>query len=357
MILLGLSDLRMSTLADKGSALQKFARSTRNCRRQLLVKLLVGDTWEAVDLKTTPYPPCCVYLERLDAVTDAKLRLPGAPVKLHTWQQILDGIEKASAAGVTAAEKAAEEKGKVERLVAEAPGTLVQDAARIDALSPREVATSDAVTKTPPMSHSFAVWALALLFPTTDSLISLSPTLHPSNESGVGLFSRKCPRQMCSERQVAGDEFAGVLPPHEAPRGPANEEIARPRRVPVFMACVTTLELGLFLFTLVVNGGVETPEDNAMIGPRWETLYLCGGLQLRQGQSWRLLTAVYLHAGLLHLLPNVVIQWFIGGAVEIAWGTRWTALLYLLSGFGGNLLTATLSSPRQLSVQISARLG
>ena len=68
-----------------------------------------GDNWHlcndevvrAVDLKTTPYPPCCVYVERLDAMTDAKLCLPGAPVKLHTWQQIVDGIEEASAAGAT----------------------------------------------------------------------------------------------------------------------------------------------------------------------------------------------------------------------------------------------------------------
>jgi hypothetical protein len=60
-----------------------------------------GDNWHlcndevvrAVDLKTTPYPPCCVYLERLDAMADAKPCLPGAPVKLYTWQQIMVGIE------------------------------------------------------------------------------------------------------------------------------------------------------------------------------------------------------------------------------------------------------------------------
>ena len=65
-----------------------------------------GDNWHlcndevvrAVDLQTTPYPPCCVYLERLDAMADTKPCLPDASVKLYTWQQILVGIEQASAA-------------------------------------------------------------------------------------------------------------------------------------------------------------------------------------------------------------------------------------------------------------------
>ena len=55
----------------------------------------------AVDLQTTPYPPCCVYLERLDAMADAKPCLPGAPVKLYTWQQIMVGIDETSATGAT----------------------------------------------------------------------------------------------------------------------------------------------------------------------------------------------------------------------------------------------------------------
>ncbi len=66
-----------------------------------------GDNWHlcndevvrAVDLQTTPYPPCCVYLERLDAKAVAKPCLRGAPVKTYTWQQIVDGIADASAAG------------------------------------------------------------------------------------------------------------------------------------------------------------------------------------------------------------------------------------------------------------------
>eukprot|EP00435_Cladocopium_sp_Y103_P019208 s3304_g4.t1 len=56
-----------------------------------------------------------------------------------------------------------------------------------------------------------------------------------------------------------------------------------PRPVPTFLLCVVTLQICIFCFTLVANGG---PEDmsSGSIGPSYDTLYRCGGLQL-QGQK------------------------------------------------------------------------
>lgn len=51
-----------------------------------------------------------------------------------------------------------------------------------------------------------------------------------------------------------------------------------------------------------------------------------------------LLTSMFLHAGVLHLLGNMLFLWMFGVAVEHAIGSRWTLLLYLLSGLAGSLI-------------------
>ncbi len=55
------------------------------------------------------------------------------------------------------------------------------------------------------------------------------------------------------------------------------------------------------------------------------------------GEYWRLLTAGFMHYGLIHLGLNMVALWLLGGEVERAVG-RWRFLaVYLLSGFGGTI--------------------
>jgi rhomboid protease GluP len=66
----------------------------------------------------------------------------------------------------------------------------------------------------------------------------------------------------------------------------------------------------------------------------------CGtDLVLAQGQYWRLLTSVFLHAGLLHLGSNLLVQILMGNAVERNLGHIRYLALYLLSGIGGNVIS------------------
>ena len=66
----------------------------------------------------------------------------------------------------------------------------------------------------------------------------------------------------------------------------------------------------------------------------------CGtDLVLAQGQYWRLLTAVFLHAGLSHLGSNLLVQILMGNAVERNLGHIRYLALYLLSGIGGNVIS------------------
>lgn len=66
----------------------------------------------------------------------------------------------------------------------------------------------------------------------------------------------------------------------------------------------------------------------------------CGtDLVLVQGQYWRLLTSVFLHAGLSHLGSNLLVQILMGNAVERNLGHMRYLVLYLLSGIGGNVIS------------------
>ncbi|GAU98687.1 hypothetical protein RvY_09801 [Ramazzottius varieornatus] len=57
-------------------------------------------------------------------------------------------------------------------------------------------------------------------------------------------------------------------------------------------------------------------------------------------QFYRLWTGLFLHAGILHLLISVVFQYFIMRDAEKLIGWLRMALIYILSGFGGNLASA-----------------
>lgn len=74
-----------------------------------------------------------------------------------------------------------------------------------------------------------------------------------------------------------------------------------------------------------------------------DAMYIAGrcgtNLVLYEGQYWRLLTSVFLHAGLSHLGSNLLVQILMGGAVERNLGHIRYLFLYLVSGIGGNVVS------------------
>ncbi|HHV54567.1 MAG TPA: rhomboid family intramembrane serine protease [Firmicutes bacterium] len=67
------------------------------------------------------------------------------------------------------------------------------------------------------------------------------------------------------------------------------------------------------------------------------------GPAIWQGQYYRLVTALFLHAGIFHLLFNLYALYYLGPALEIGLGRHRFWLLYLLSGVTGNLLSLRLA--------------
>jgi membrane associated rhomboid family serine protease len=73
-------------------------------------------------------------------------------------------------------------------------------------------------------------------------------------------------------------------------------------------------------------------------GFAWFTLFgLVPRYVFGQFRIWQLLTYMFLHAGLFHLLVNMLMLWFFAPAVERAWGRRQFLYYYFFTGIGAGL--------------------
>lgn len=99
--------------------------------------------------------------------------------------------------------------------------------------------------------------------------------------------------------------------------------------------------------------------ENPLFGPSSSTLEKMGGLEWRKvvhkDQGWRLITAIWLHAGLIHLVANMLSLVFIGIRLEQQFGFLPIGIIYLLSGFGGSVLSS-LFIQKNISVGASGAL-
>jgi rhomboid protease GluP len=86
-----------------------------------------------------------------------------------------------------------------------------------------------------------------------------------------------------------------------------------------------------------------------MTGANWGPL--SGG-----PEPWRLLTAIFLHAGLLHLAFNTMAIRIIGPLMEHLYGPRRMFVLYLGTGIASNIVSLWWHGPRLLQVGASGAL-
>ncbi|MFS8479160.1 MAG: rhomboid family intramembrane serine protease [Micromonosporaceae bacterium] len=74
------------------------------------------------------------------------------------------------------------------------------------------------------------------------------------------------------------------------------------------------------------------------------------------GEYYRLLTSMFLHAGILHLLMNMWALWVLGRNLEVALGPVRFLALYLLSGLGGSVAVYWFSHPNVPTVGASGAI-
>jgi len=106
---------------------------------------------------------------------------------------------------------------------------------------------------------------------------------------------------------------------------PLSDASRKPKNFPVVTTAI--IVVNAFVFLLELTGGeafvkqwAETPAD-IVAGHHWITI----------------LTAMFMHAGWMHIIGNMVFLWAFGPEVEDAMGPLQYLLFYLLSGLAASL--------------------
>lgn len=118
---------------------------------------------------------------------------------------------------------------------------------------------------------------------------------------------------------------------------------------------ILLLNLGLYAATVVVS--MQQGADDAVLNVDYRVLAGFGakiGGAIRHGDWWRLVTAGFLHGGLLHIFMNSWVLFSVGAQVEETYGTARFLVLYFVSNVLG-FYASTLYSP-VLSIGASAAL-
>jgi membrane associated rhomboid family serine protease len=188
---------------------------------------------------------------------------------------------------------------------------------------------------------------------------------HPDRETG--LSCSECGRPICTECMTMAP--VGIRCPDHAGkagrrrlRGPAPV-IRAQRRLGSTFAPVTkaliAINVAIYLITVVQGAGLNSPggrlfDEMALSGGRFrDGAHIYDGLA--QGDWWRLITAAFLHANIVHIGFNMFALWVIGGPVEHYLGRSRFLGLYLAAGLAGSA-GALLQAPNGVTVGASGAI-
>lgn len=118
---------------------------------------------------------------------------------------------------------------------------------------------------------------------------------------------------------------------------------SRPRQVPV-TAGLLLINGVVFVVMLVFGAGLWHTSTGIQLA--WGANF---GPATQDGQWWRLFTALFIHFGIVHLALNMWALWDAGRLVERLYGRLNFAVLYLVSGVLGNLLSLVVQGNRAVS--------
>ncbi len=141
---------------------------------------------------------------------------------------------------------------------------------------------------------------------------------------------------------------------------PAQTEGERPTppiqvKLPKKQAIATYALIGITVGVFLLQFLAETITGS-------DFLFIYGGkinAFINMGQIWRLVTPLFLHGSILHIVFNMYALYVIGRRLERFYGHGRLLLLYLLAGFAGNVLSYVLTPAPSLgaSTAIFGLLG
>lgn len=89
--------------------------------------------------------------------------------------------------------------------------------------------------------------------------------------------------------------------------------------------------LNILVFLLVELGGSSTDIEHLIrVGAKYNPYII-------DGEWWRIISSMFLHIGIFHLLMNMLALYYLGHAVEGIFGTGRFFIIYMLAGISGGL--------------------
>ena len=128
---------------------------------------------------------------------------------------------------------------------------------------------------------------------------------------------------------------------------PAPTRVALPSRRVVMTWLIIAINVIVWLL-MELNGGSENSDTLIAFGAKVNEL-------IDQGQVWRLLTAMFLHIGIIHLAVNQYSLYAVGTLLERFMGATRFAILYVLAGLCGSLASYWFS-PNAISAGASGAI-
>jgi membrane associated rhomboid family serine protease len=107
------------------------------------------------------------------------------------------------------------------------------------------------------------------------------------------------------------------------------------------IAIKTIISITVVIFLVQKIGGFIGGESVQLFIRNWFAFF--PNLSVTVTQPWRLVTYIFLHAGVLHILFNMLWLWWMGRAVEERLGPLAFCTIYFGSGIGGALLDILLA--------------
>ncbi|GGZ16318.1 rhomboid family intramembrane serine protease [Streptomyces inusitatus] len=184
---------------------------------------------------------------------------------------------------------------------------------------------------------------------------------HPGSETGISCT--RCERPICPQCMISAS--VGFQCPECVKTGSGTGHSAsavQPRTIAggtiaadPFLVTKILLGINVAVYALVLTLGKEFVARTELIGLAVNP-HLGEIVGVADGQWYRLLTSVFLHQDLSHIVFNMLGLWFLGRIVEPALGRSRFLALYLLSGLGGSALAYLLAAENQPSLGASGAI-
>ncbi len=167
---------------------------------------------------------------------------------------------------------------------------------------------------------------------------------HPDVETGV--HCTRCGRPICTNCMIpapVGHQCPSCVNDarREFRQGPGRRVAAANIKRGLSATSILLGLMGTMYVVEIVAGG----PGSLMSGPSAQTLVDLGAsvalaqasdgglIGIAAGQNWRLITAIFLHAGILHIAFNAYALWIFGRVVEDELGSLRFVLIFFVTGF------------------------